>query len=62
MFEWLIEGLLIIRKYTTDASMVAEHDQLWIAEGLRMEEEDEVKMFQMGWLWDDSVGAWLYIL
>lgn len=62
MFEWLIEGLQIIRKYTDDASMVAEHDRLWIAEGLRMTEQDEAKMYEMSWMWDDDIGAWLYHL
>ena len=50
----VLAGLQIIATYDEDFELCAEHDEVFAGVGIEMSEEDQKKMEDLDWSWDEE--------
>lgn len=57
-YKEIIEAFQIFDKYPNDGELSAEHDELFAGPGLKVSEEDEKRLNELGWDYDEGTESW----
>jgi len=52
----VMQGLQVISKYSDD--ICAEHDCIYAGPGVKVSKDDQAKLEELGWHWDNEAGSW----